>query len=138
VCSAACGQPGDGTCGGGTCCASNGKCQTQGLATACGANCLDCTGNAAGQQCVAGACGCMVASDCLPGYACNIRTHVCSQSCGSAVYTACNGGCCPPPTFAPSMCATGTADTACGLTGAACVDCTQTNRTCNSANGMCH
>jgi hypothetical protein len=108
---------------------------TEGLPQACGANCQNCAGNANGSACVAGACGCNVATDCPADHSCDTTTHVCSTFCGQTGYTACNGGCCSPPGLVPSQCTAGTANTSCGTGGAACVNCSNSNKTC--VNNAC-
>lgn len=131
MCTAACGQPNDGTCGTQTCCQRN-ACVQQGP-TSCGANCIDCTGNAAGSGCVNGACGCTLPTDCPPGFACDTQTNSCTQGC-NANTTACNGGCCD---IRARACAAGNSNLFCGNTGAQCVTCSGATPTCN-ADGTCH
>jgi hypothetical protein len=104
------------------------------LPAACGAACVDCTGNAAGAACVDGVCGCNVAGDCPLYQACDATTHTCTTFCEAG---GCNGGCCPLATVAAAECSTGTANGACGFTGGACVNCLRLEETCNVSTGMC-
>src|SRR5438552_16263652 len=59
---------------------------------------------------------CAGPADCMPGQACDGATHKCSDHC--AATEPCNGGCC-----LNGVCSAGQITTACGVSGAACVDC---------------
>ena len=122
MCGDACGGNGAGTCDQGYCC-SQGHCIVGGADQTCGDNgdCQDCT--MMNQTCMNGVCmntnpGCMMATDCPPGQACNLQNHMCGTACGFILYTDCNGGCCS--NF--GQCQDGTADQACGASGS-CTDC---------------
>ena len=98
---------------------SSGQCETVGLGTACGAGCVDCTGNATGSACVAGVCGCTLATDCPVQHSCS-AAHTCTTVCNGG---GCNGGCCSRPGLVPSQCTAGTTDTECGGNGGQCILC---------------
>jgi hypothetical protein len=139
TCGDACGALGNGTCDGGFCC-SGGHCAAGGQATKCGysGDCADCSGSASGHKCETAAnpngpwlCGCDGASDCpganqgafQPGQACDTNAHTCTDLCGAANLTNCNGGCC---SGANGNCRSGARDSSCGNSGGFCADCSST------------
>jgi hypothetical protein len=67
--------------------------------------------------------GCHVASDCPVGQSCDTTTHSCTTSCGFALASDCNGGCCNLPATGSGTCVAGDADTQCGNDGSLCEDC---------------
>jgi hypothetical protein len=112
VCSSSCSAAGQ--CNGGCC--DGLHCDPGDAAAACGSGgalCAACEAVAdSGAACLAsGTCGCLVATDCPTGQACN--GGVCNDLCTAAGQ--CNGGCCDGV-----HCQPGTAPTACGTAGAAC------------------
>ncbi|MSP58781.1 MAG: hypothetical protein EXR72_00285 [Myxococcales bacterium] len=120
-------------CNGGCC--SNGTCQTGKDGALCGVTgnaCLDCSQNKLGHGCAAGACGCTTAADCGPLQACDVAKKQCTSVCN--VNQPCSGGCCQG-----GMCADGTANSACGGLGAACVVCKDGTPTCelNKCTAKC-
>ncbi len=134
-CTTACGQAGDGACGAGTCCVGS-ACVADTSGLACGPGCTSCVGNANGTGCVGGVCGCSGPGDCPANQACDLSTSTCGPDCGTAAYSACNGGCCAPRLVAPgSVCASGTSNPACGNDGAACTACSGLTPTCSA--GVC-
>jgi hypothetical protein len=120
-CTGSCGGAGR-ACGPGFCCGADGGCVAA-QATACGSGgaCVDCTTSPAGQVCVAGACGCAVATDCPHFSACNTNTGQCSSTCLLGPTTACNGGCCD---MKSNTCNHGGLAATCGTTGGVCMSCT--------------
>jgi hypothetical protein len=125
-------------CNGGCCSAGiAGMCVAGNAANACGALggvCANCTMNAAGHACVAGACGCAAAVDCPAQTACNTMTKKCENVCGDNNHTACSGGCCQN-----MACVPGTSNSACGGNGNACVACKDGTPSCvmNACTDAC-
>jgi hypothetical protein len=100
-------------------CCSAGKCASGQSASACGRTgmCVDCGMSLLGRAClVTQSCGCDRAEDCPAGQACDLGTHTCTTKCNAN--QPCNGGCC-----VNSACVAGKDGKACGSTGGACIDC---------------
>jgi hypothetical protein len=113
------------TCNGGCC--NNGTCVAGMAANACGTNggaCTNCAAQPNNLACVAGACGCNVATDCQSMNACSLPLHSCESLCGGA-NTGCNGGCCSNMATG-GQCMAGNTDTVCGGTGGQCQNCSST------------
>jgi hypothetical protein len=120
-CVAACGPS---TCPQG-CCDANGACVTTLNDSSCGTHGAACRSCSTGNHCVSGQCGCRDSTDCPANQACQ-PDHLCANLCGSNV--TCNGGCCADT----DLCVKGDASSACGVSGGACLDCTQ-----SSAGSVC-
>ena len=139
-------KPDGGTCRTNQSCCSEGTCQPGNVESACGSgdDCEVCdAANQSGTVCVPSGtgsgyhCGCTSQGDCPAGRACLLAgIALCTTSCNQPNETPCNGGCCSGDPFSGGgTCQPGTEDTACGNTGATCVDCTSSGATCMS--GTC-
>jgi hypothetical protein len=72
---------GCGDCDGGCCNTATSQCVFAGASGSCGTDggaCVDCSGSSRGTVCMAqGICGCIAATDCLPGLVCQATGNIC-------------------------------------------------------------
>jgi len=135
------------------CCDANGVCQTGGFANTCGENGTACVTCPPGTTCLEGrrcACdpqscpnGCCSGQVCMPGNAdnqCGNGGAQCLDCTGGVPAVSCIAQACdfPPPCNcgdgccdANGQCQPGASNTACGLAGSYCQDCTQSGGVCD-------
>jgi hypothetical protein len=91
--------------------------------------CFDCSQSPVGHLCLGSnrdfRCGCSGAADCPSGYACDMSTGTCTNSCEVVgIIGACNGGCCALGLVSgQNYCVPGDQQRQCGGAGGVCSDC---------------
>ena len=110
------------------CCDATGTCQSGTTNASCGTNGAQCGACTGAHQCASGKCGCGTSADCPAGQACDPGSHSCGNTCVSGGQTlTCNGGCCDAT--GTGQCVAGTVGgQLCGLSGAACTDCSHSTQ----------